>query len=57
MLVFSHGKLKEAGLDGEESLLDLANTLHRMTVELAASATASDFDLQDALKYGPCTSR
>ena len=44
MLVFSHGKLKEAGLDGEESLLDLANTLHRMTVELAASATASDFD-------------
>ncbi len=39
MLVFSHEKLKEAGLDGDESLLGLANTLYRMTVDIASSAT------------------
>ena len=38
MLVFSHSKLKDAGLDGEENLLALSNTLHRMTVEIAAAA-------------------
>ena len=42
MLVFSHGKLKDAGLDSEESLLALANTLHRMTVEIATSEIGHD---------------
>ena len=44
MLVFSHSKLKDAGLDSEESLLELANTLHRMTVEIATSAIGHDSD-------------
>ncbi len=44
MLVFSHGKLKDAGLDSEESLLALANTLHRMTAEIAAGAIRHDSD-------------
>ncbi len=44
MLVFSHGKLKDAGLDSEESLLALANTLHRMTAEIAAAAIRHDSD-------------
>ena len=44
MLVVSHEELKKAGLDGEESLLDLANTLHRMTAEISASAGASGLD-------------
>ncbi len=44
MLVFSHGKLKDAGLDSEESLLALANTLHRMTSEIAAAAIRHDSD-------------
>ena len=45
MLVFSHGKLKDAGLDSEESLLELANTLHRMTAEIAAAALGRNSDL------------
>ena len=45
MLVFSHGKLKDAGLDSEENLLELANTLHRMTAEIAAAAISRNSDL------------
>ena len=44
MLVFTHGKIKEAGLDGEESLLDLSNTLHRMTSEIATTSSAARMD-------------
>ena len=44
MLVFSHRKLKDAGPDSEESLLALANTLHRMTAEIAAAAIRHDSD-------------
>ena len=44
MLVFTHGKSKEAGLDGEESLLDLSNTLHRMTSEIATASSAARMD-------------
>ena len=43
-LVFIHQKLKEAGLDGEESLLDLSNTLHRLTHDLTARAAAAGMD-------------
>ena len=43
-LVFIHQKLKEAGLDGEESLLDLSNTLHRLTHDIAARASAAGMD-------------
>ena len=43
-LVFIHQKLKEAGLDGEESLLDLSNTLHRLTHDIAARASAAGME-------------
>ena len=43
-LVFIHQKLKEAGLDGEESLLDLSNTLHRLTHDIAARAATAGME-------------
>ena len=43
-LVFIHQKLKEAGLDGEESLLDLSNTLQRLTHDVAARAATAGMD-------------
>ena len=43
-LVFIHQKLKEAGLDGEESLLDLSNTLHRLTQDIAGRASAAGME-------------
>ena len=50
MLINAYRSLKKAGLDGEESLLDLANTLHRMTAELTSRVTASGFDLPGCAK-------
>ena len=43
-LVFIYQKLKEAGLDGEESLLDLSNTLHRLTQDIAGRASAAGME-------------
>lgn len=39
MLSYIHGKLADAGLDQEESLLDLSNTLYRMTQDISVSVT------------------
>ena len=44
MLAFSYQKLSDIGLGEEEGLLALANTLHRMTVDLAARATGAKMD-------------
>ena len=41
MLVTVHGLLAEAGLDGEEGLLDFANNLHRMTSDIAISSNSA----------------
>ena len=41
-LIFVHNKLKDAGLDGEESLLQWSNTAHRMMAEITSSAQAAN---------------
>ena len=41
-LASAHGQLKEAGLDREETILDLFNSSHRMIVDIATIANTSE---------------
>ena len=49
-LVKAHMQLKEAGLGGEEGLLDFSNTIHRMVTEIGTQAKMAEMPLPGCIE-------